>query len=229
MLDITNLQGGFYPAFANGVDSSNPCIMEEGLDFATIRANLKRAMERTGWKATTLSQKVSPTNKTLVKNLLEKNNDVQISTLSKLASVMNVALDELLASPRVPIVGYIGAGGTIIFEEYDFGEMVLRPPQISGRLEALIVRGDSMLPRYKDGDIIYIQRQHDGLLEDYIGEDCAVRLVSGETYLKQIIKGSTDGRFTLISLNAAPMTDVEVEWATPVTFVMPARSRHLFG
>jgi repressor LexA len=85
-----------------------------------------------------------------------------------------------------------------------------------------------MLPKYKSGDIIYIQRNHEGLLEEYIGEDCAVRLVTGETYIKQLVRGSAENRFTLRSLNAPDMENVEVEWATPVMFIMPAKSRKMF-
>jgi repressor LexA len=206
--------------------------MSDIADISSIRDALRRIMNRKGVKPTTLSLRVG-TNKRLVKDLLEKTNDVSMSTLTRLAGALDVPLYELLAAPRVPIVGKIGAGGTVIFE--DVGEdieadrTVIRPPGISGPLIALLVEGSSMLPKYKDGDIIYIQRAHDGVLLDYLGEDCAVRLTTGETYIKQLIKGSSPGLFTLLSLNAPPIENVEVEWATPVVFIMPARSRHLFS
>jgi phage repressor protein C with HTH and peptisase S24 domain len=196
--------------------------------MATIRDSLKRIMDSKGVKPTTLSLAVG-SNRTLVKDLLEKGRDVQIGTLTKLAGALDVSLAELLAAPRVPVVGFIGAGGEVIFEDADQDDPVARPPGISGTLVALAVNGTSMLPKYKDGDIIYIQREHDGVLPDYIGEDCAVRLTSGETFIKQLIRGSTDGRFTLLSLNAPPIEDVEIEWATPILFIMPARSRYLVG
>ena len=204
--------------------------MSSTLDIEAIRESLKRIMDKRGIKPTTLSLKVG-NSKTLVKDLLEKTDDVKIGTLTKLADALNVDVDELLAKPRVPIAGYIGAGGYVLFE--DFGETlepdmtVMRPPGISGALIALLVRGHSMLPKYKDGDIIYIQRQHDGLLPEYVGEDCAVRLKSGETYVKQLAYGSRPGVCTLRSLNAPDMEDVEVEWATPVLFIMPARARRM--
>lgn len=91
-----------------------------------------------------------------------------------------------------------------------------------------MVRGDSMLPKYSDGDIIYISRQCDGVLPSYLGKDCAVLLSTGESYLKQIISGNEPGRFTLLSLNAPPIENVEIVWATPVAFIMPAHSRHFF-
>jgi phage repressor protein C with HTH and peptisase S24 domain len=199
-------------------------------DMEVIRDNLRREMERKGVKPTTLSLAVGRS-KTLVKDLLSKTADVQVGTLIKLAGALDVSLDDLLTRPRVPIVGKIGAGGSVVF--LDTGETiepdatVLRPPGISGKLIALMVDGSSMLPKYRDGDIIYIQRNYDGVLESSIGEDCAVRLGSGETYIKQLARGSSEGLFTLRSLNAPDMENVEVEWASPVLFIMPAHARRL--
>ena len=189
-------------------------------------------MDRKGVKPTTLSQAVG-SSKTLVKDLLTKTFDVQFSTLRKLAGALDVDIGDLLALPRVPIVGKIGAGGSVVFlalqddERADPEDTVARPPGVSGKLIALVVEGSSMLPKYSDGDIIYIQRDHQGILEPDIGDDCAVRLVTGETYVKQLVRGSEPGRFTLRSLNAPDMENVEVEWATRVLFIMPRRSREM--
>ena len=202
--------------------------MNDIVDINTVRAALREIMERKGIKPTTLSQRVG-TNKSLVKDLLEKTNDISVSTLTKLAGALDVSIMELLTSPRIPIVGYIGAGGAVIYEDLGGDEMVVRPPNVSMKLVALVVRGDSMLPKYQDGDIIYIGRDHDGVLPEYLGRDCAVRLTTGETYIKQLIKGSAEGRFTLLSLNAPPIENVEIEWATPVAFIMPSHSRYLFS
>jgi phage repressor protein C with HTH and peptisase S24 domain len=225
-LDKTNCQRWIRPAFAKKVETSNYWVVADDPDLPAIRENLRRIMKRNGVAPTTLSLAVG-TNRTLVKDLLEKSKDVQIGTLVRLAGALDVPLADILAAPRVSVVGYIGAGGEIIFEDMGQEDTVLRPPGITGTLIALVVRGSSMLPKYRDGDIIYIQRDHEGVLPDYIGEDCAVRLVSGETYIKQLMLGSEEGRFTLLSLNAPAMENVEVEWATLVRFVMPARSRQL--
>lgn len=204
--------------------------MPETLDIATIRENLRKIMDRKGVRPTTLSQAVGDS-KTLVKDLLTKTNDVRIGTLIRLASALDVDLDELLSRPRVPIAGRIGAGGSIAWmdvgEEIDPDLTVPRPPGVTGKLVALMVDGSSMLPKYKAGDIIYIQRTHEGVLEEYIGEDCAVRLVTGETFIKQLVKGSEPERFTLRSLNAPDIENVQIEWATPVLFIMPAKSRKI--
>ncbi len=230
MLDITNRQGGIQPRFNFLFARTNTVPMGEMIDMKSLRANLRRIMASKSVKPTSLSLQIGPS-KTLVKDLLEKNDDVRLGTLVKLADALSVSLDDLLALPRVPIAGSIGAGGQIAYE--DVGEAfepdmsVSRPPGISGKLIALMVRGESMLPRYKDGDILYVQREHDGVLPAYIGEDCAVRLSTGETFVKQLNYGSRPGVFTLMSLNAAPMVDVEIEWATLILFVLPGAARRL--
>lgn len=227
-LDQSNRQGRICPAFAFSSDWSNFAGVNETVTIESIRLALRAAMRRRGVKPTTLSQRVG-NNKSLVKDLLEKTNDITVGTLTKLAGALDIPISDLMSAPPVPIAGRIGAGGTIIFEDLGPDETVMRPPGISGDLVALLVTGDSMLPKYNDGDIIYIQRKHDGVLEAYFGCDCAIRLTTGETYLKQLMRGSEPGRFTLISLNAPPMVDVEVEWATRVAFIMPSHSRHLFS
>lgn len=221
-----------YPRFIAPPDTAIFGLMPDATDLATIRDNLARIMKRKGVKPTTLSQRVG-TSKTLVKDLLTKTGDVQLSTLRKLAGALDVELGDLLALPRVPIVGKIGAGGSVAFlpfrdeDHLELDESVPRPPGVSGKLIALIVEGSSMLPKYSDGDIIYIQRTQEGVPEGDIGDDCAVRLKSGETYVKQLVRGSEPGRFTLRSLNAPDMENVEIEWATRVLFIMPRRSREM--
>jgi repressor LexA len=85
---------------------------------------------------------------------------------------------------------------------------------------ALRVTGDSMLPVYKDGDIVYVSRNHEGVLPEYIGEECVCHTVEGGTFLKTLSLGSQINRFTLRSFNAADMENVELVWASRVEFVM---------
>jgi len=82
-----------------------------------------------------------------------------------------------------------------------------------------------MLPKYEAGDVVYIRRDHDGFMPEYLNEYCAVRTSDGGTWLKILAPGTQAGRFTLRSLNAEDMPNMEVLWASPVLWVMPRRSR----
>lgn len=196
--------------------------------MARVRSAIRRVMDRKNVKAKPLS-KAAGLGETAVRDILEKSADIRFSTLNKLADALDCAIEDLMGVDEVPLAGRIGAGGTIIFEDAGVDDTVMRPPSIGGRLEALEVVGDSMLPKFSSGDVIYIQRSHDGVLPAYIGEHCAVRLVTGETYLKILAKGSRPGRFTLRSLNAADIEDVEVEWATPIVFILPRFARRQYA
>lgn len=122
---------------------------------------------------------------------------------------------------ETPIVGYVGAGQKVI--PYDdvsgseHAETVEAPTSI-GKVVAVIVKGDSMLPTYREGDIIFY-RPHEGHPAPLIKKECVVRLKCGTTLVKILHKGSQKGLFTLYSYNAEPLIDQEIEWAGPVLWV----------
>lgn len=194
---------------------------EEGIDINAIRAALRREMQRKGFKAKRLA-KAAGLGETAVRDILETVDDPRVGTLIKIADALDIPASSLFGN-QVPVLGKIGAGGSILFEEADEPELVDRPPGAAGKLMALRVTGDSMMPVYRDGDIIYVHRDHEGVMPEYIGEECAVHTVEGGTFLKVLALGTEPNRYTLRSFNAADMADVEVLWATPVLFVMRAR------
>lgn len=202
--------------------------MAESYEVARVKAELKKLMDRRGIKAKPLSKKAG-LGETAVRDIFERvDADMKVGTLHALAGALDVTIDDIIGSADVIIVGKIGAGGNVIYAE-DPRETVPRLPGLTGALEALEVDGSSMLPRYSPGDIVYIAREHDGVLEEEIGEFCAIRLTTGETYIKQLAHGSRPGFFTLRSLNAEDIIDVEVEWATPIVFVLSRASRRRLG
>jgi len=165
-----------------------------------------------------------------VRDLLTRTDNPGIGTLRKIAEALTMPVDELTGTAlMVPVLGKIGAGGQVLFsvdpdiELHDLDEMpyVPRPPLTRGRLMALEVVGASMLPKYEDGDVVYVRRDHDGILPTYLNRYCAVRTSDGGTFLKILAPGSQSGRYTLRSLNAPDMENVEVVWAAPVSFVRP--------
>jgi phage repressor protein C with HTH and peptisase S24 domain len=196
-------------------------MSEEVTDINAIRIALRREMERRGIKAKKLA-KAAGLGETAVRDILEKVDDPRIGTLIKIADALDIPASSLFGS-QVPVLGKIGAGGSILFEEADEPELVDRPPGAAGKLMALRVTGDSMMPVYRDGDIIYVNRDHEGVLPQYIDEECAVHTVEGGTFLKILSAGTESNRYTLRSFNAGDMPNAEVVWATPVLFVMRAR------
>lgn len=202
--------------------------MAEPYEVARVKAELRRLMDLKGIKAKPLAVRAG-LGETAVRDIFEREGaDMKVGTLHKLAGVLDVTIDDIIGAAEVPIVGRVGAGGSIIYTENDLGGAP-RPPGLSVAVEALEVEGSSMLPRYSSGDVVYIARAFDGVSEEDVGDYCVARLVTGETYVKQLAYGTRPGFFTLRSLNAEDIVDVELDWATPIIFVLPRAARRRLG
>lgn len=214
-----------YPPASRACETAH---MAEDYEVARVKAEIRRLMAAKGIKAKPLALKAG-LGETAVRDIFEReSSDMKVGTLHKLAGALSVTIDDILGAGAVDVVGRVGAGGTIIYSEAPLGTAP-RPPGLSGSVEALEVDGNSMLPRYSPGDVVYISRAHDGVVAEDIGEYCAIRLKTGETYIKQLAHGTRPGFFTLRSLNADDIVDVEVEWATPIIFVLPRAARRRLG
>lgn len=200
------------------------CDISPMSDIQEIRRVLEKEMAAKGFSRRSLSAK-SGMSESAIRDLLTRTDNPGIGTLRRVAEALEMPVDALTgAGLTVPVLGKIGAGGEVLFsDEYDGVELptVPRPPLVVGRLMALEVVGSSMLPKYEAGDTIYVRRDHDGILPAYMNRYCACRTSEGGTFLKMLTDGSEPGKYTLRSLNAEDMVDVELEWASPVLFVMP--------
>jgi repressor LexA len=140
------------------------------------------------------------------------------------ASEIDVIM-EYLELNYVPIMGRIGAGA-VIEPEYEqvppegLGEIEL-PFPISGEAVAFEVSGDSMLPKYENGDVIVVYREQRHPLASFYGEEAAVRLKTGERYLKTIERGKSPSTVNLTSFNAKPITGVKLEWIGEICVTLP--------
>lgn len=194
-----------------------------GRNVWNVGNRLKELRERAGLTQAQLAARVNSGRSTIVK-LERGERPLNNRWLERLANQLGCAPVDILGDD-VPIVGRIGAGGSIIFEDIGAVETIRRPPETEGALVALEVAGESMLPKFDPGDVIFISRNREGVDPGDIGSFCAVRLRSGETFLKILAKGSQPGRFTLRSVNASDIEDVELEWATPIRAVIPRHAR----
>lgn len=117
----------------------------------------------------------------------------------------------------VPIDGYVGAGAEFTpFPDSDPG-LGEAPLTVEPNSAAVIVRGDSMYPRYFDGEYLYyIKDIRDP--GDFIGQECVVKLKDGRIFIKILRRGSKKRLFNLESWNHPTIEDQAVEWAAPVTW-----------
>jgi repressor LexA len=134
-------------------------------------------------------------------------------------------ITEYLELNSVPIMGRVGAGATIEPEHEQvppegLGEIEL-PFPIAEETIAFEVAGDSMLPKYENGDIIVVFSEQRHPLASFFGEEAAVRLKTGERYLKTIERGKSPSVVNLTSFNAKPINGVKLEWIGEICVTLP--------
>jgi transcriptional regulator with XRE-family HTH domain len=160
-----------------------------------------------------------------VSRLERGTSDLSGERLGQFAVLYGTTVADLLVSrpALVPLVGYIGAGAEVYpFDGASLGgdlDQVETPPHESRALVAVEVRGDSMFPAYREGDLIYYARDGAVVNETAIGAECVVKIADGPTLVKTLMRGSQASLWTLLSYNAPPLENVAIEWAAPVLWV----------
>jgi phage repressor protein C with HTH and peptisase S24 domain len=143
-----------------------------------------------------------------------------------------ISADELLEASRflstptpqdfqklVKLAGYVGAGQEVYQFDDDGAGFVEAPPSAEDGTEAVEVRGESMLPLYEDGTILYYSRQLPP--ENMVGRRAVVKLADDRILVKAVRRGAEKGLFTLVSLNAPDIEDVALQWAAPIDWIKP--------
>ena len=123
----------------------------------------------------------------------------------------------------IPIVGFVGAGGQVLYGEGQgpFGEAQIPPGNTSKTTVAVVVRGDSMAGQLEDGWTVYYDSRHATPSESLLGRLCIVGLQDGRVLIKKLLPGRAKGCYDLYSANAAPLLDQAVAWAALVQWIAP--------
>jgi repressor LexA len=181
------------------------------LDIELIKAGLERSGKNKIGLAKALGRQPSA-----ITALLQGQRRVQAEEVPVIVAYLGLN--------KVPIMGFVGAGATI---EPDFEQVppegldtVELPFLIPGELVAFRVRGDSMYPRYDDGDTIVVWKDQRRPLSTFYGQEAAVRTRDGHRYLKTIQRGKGRNQVTLVSFNAKPIENVKLEWIGEIELVL---------
>jgi phage repressor protein C with HTH and peptisase S24 domain len=162
----------------------------------------------------------------------ESGAEIDADTAARLGKLFGVKPEWLLYGDgeaevgyfAVPVVGLIGAGGSIetMSEQIDASTPLYEievPFQLPPDALALEIRGDSMYPRYDNGDVIICRKTGDDV-DIFIGKEAAVATEGGSRYLKRVMRGTRPGLFDLESHNAPLMRDQKLIWISPVNTVI---------
>ena len=182
------------------------------LDVAMIERGLEKTGKSKGGLARAMGVRAGAVSEIL--------SGLRLIKASEIAPIM-----EYLGLNSVPIMGRVGAGAVIEPENEQvppegLGEVEL-PFPISEETIAFEVSGDSMMPKYENGDIIVVYREQRHPLSTFYGEEAAVRLKTGERYLKTIERGKSASLVNLTSFNAKPINGVKLEWIGEICVSLP--------
>lgn len=175
-----------------------------------IGNNIRRARELKGLTQDELAKRMGYKSRSTIARIENGDNDVSQSKLKKFAEILDVSIDFLLddgkdkasvsrpKGVRIPVLGNVAAGIpiTAVTDVEDWEEI---PEKLasSGTYFALRIKGQSMEPRIKDGDVVIVKHQ-----EDVDSGDVAIVLVNGdEATVKEIKK--LDTGIMLIGWNTA--------------------------
>jgi len=182
------------------------------LDVKMIERGLKKTGKSKGGLAAAMGVRPGAVSEILAEIRLIKASEIQPIT-------------EYLELNMVPIMGRVGAGAVIEPEHEQvppegLGEVEL-PFPVAEETIAFEVAGDSMLPKYENGDIIVVYREQRHPVSSFYGEEAAVRLKTGERYLKTIERGKSPTVVNLTSFNAKPISGVKLEWIGEICMTLP--------
>lgn len=132
---------------------------------------------------------------------------------------------DLATTPRVRVVGYVGAGSEAHLYEVAQGDLdeVDAPKDSTEDTVAVEIRGDS-LGSFFNRWLVFYDDVRRPVTPDLIGELCVVGLSDGRVLIKQVQRSRVEGLFNLMSQIEPPIRDVTVEWAAKVNS-MARRSR----
>lgn len=165
---------------------------------------LKEIRKEKGITQTELAKKLGVASGT-VGNWESGKREPDFETVSRLARFFGVSVDWLLGRARskreilrVPVYGKVAAGIPIEaitdIEDYEEIDVSNAPGE---EFIALMIRGDSMEPRMKNGDVVIVRLQ-----DDCETGDVAIAMVNGADATCKRVKKSPEGIY-LISTNPA--------------------------
>lgn len=199
----------------------------------TFKSALDHALSVTGRSLRSIAIEAGVSYEKL-KNLRQgKAQTTGVDDARKVAKAFGVTLDDffdgrLSEATSVAVAGHVGAGAEVeLLDAYVKGDGHYRvqcPPQLSPRgLVAVEVTGDSMVPVYAPGTVLFYTRAAMGVPTEALGQICVCEDEDGHAWVKQVRIGREEGTFTLVSMN--PDHDhrhgVRLKWAAPVRFSLP--------
>lgn len=227
-----NFRMGYFPPMSKRKPITREAM--ERLDAFVRGLRIITDTERVDWKPLSEAAGMSETG---VKDLFRNQSSPKVVNAIALAKAVGRSVDDVIrigeawdinaapARATVAVAGKVGAGAHVdLVDAYAKGGglySVACPPQLSPHgIVAVEVEGDSMVPLYAPGTVLFYSRDVIGVPTEAIGQVCVCEDENGKAWVKHIKTGMQEGTFSLISVNpeAENMHGVRLKWAAKVRF-----------
>lgn len=149
--------------------------------------------------------------------------EMKMAEAAGIARLLGVPVAEVMENAgitadtrTVPLRGYVDGHSEMHTEESE--ERIPSPHAMPVGSFALQCRTAASPIDHMDGWILFVQRPVDSIPAEAIGRFCLCRLVNGVQIVGTLRRGYKRGRFNIITA-ASQFNDVELEWASPVTYI----------
>lgn len=237
MGELPHYGKGNFPMVAGKLMGHFPHMQKRNLD-AFVRG-LQIIMEAEGIKMKPLSE-AAGMGESGVRDLIRNESSPKVANAYALAKEVGRTVDEIIqvgmsgelhlrpAQAPIAVAGRVGAGARVdLVDAYEKGDgmyHVARPPQLKPNgIVAVEVEGDSMMPLYRPGAVLFYTRASaEGVPVEAINAPCVCEDIDGRAWLKVVKIGRQEGTFSLLSLNpdAENMHGVRLKWAAPVLLAL---------
>lgn len=119
----------------------------------------------------------------------------------------------------MPVRGVIEEAQTIRWVDRADQWWTPKPPTVYKKLTAIRVASDTLLPEFAAQAVIYFGDPTQPA--DGVGSVVVAELPDGRFMIRKILRGSSEGKWTLTSPRASDLTDIQVENVHPIEWVKP--------
>lgn len=183
-----------------------------------ISEKVRKLLQEPEWTQQRLAERLGVSQSTV--NRWIKGSEPEGHRRDAINQLYTAHFDEVaLADTSVKLLGFVGAGQAVYpFDEADGGYVEAPPSKVASTM-AVEVRGESMLPLYEDGTLLYYSKHLPP--DDMIGRRVIAKLADDRVLVKTLRRGSERGLWTLVSLNAPDIEDVAIQWVAPIDWIKP--------
>lgn len=181
-------------------------------------------MDERGMTAAELTKRAK-VNATMVHDIVKRGQTPSIANLAKLASALGVRLVDLLEPDRnitstLTLSGCVAEGD--MWQEAARGEREIALTVFSSELVSIEVRTNDLAPTYRRGDVLCGPKSVGRHVDNHVGNDCVVKLTTGERLIRTLHKGSSPGVYTLRALDRSQpdILDAAPEWVAPIQMIL---------